>query len=351
MTSEQRKSKIIPMKMIIPLIFMLMFIADTQANFPSRCHPLATKYHLVASNWQWIDTDTVVFSVGNGGRLGDLVPPDTVWYQYHPSLDQLEELDEDQYRAILSRSDAVVRHIPNLQLEENDSYKKLAFSPTENVVIYPRFASERAESTYWLINIDTGLELNLEIPTFTETGQPVSLDVFWSGDERRFITQVEGLPNSFAPSRLVTLGDNQVDIQFLLEASPLTIYGTGFYESNFRIKGFSPDGNIVLIRPDVSEYVSWMVNLADQTIDEMNFSLYGDRVVWRDDQTFITITNLGVIQYNLQTNEMKIIVSKMEIDGAGESLSPDGRFFMSRYDVEREVSGSDQYLIVCQMMD
>jgi hypothetical protein len=268
-----------------------------------------------------------------------------VWYQYHPSTDQLEVLKTDPYQAVSDVSPALT-NLNNVQTDSKGSYENVRVSPEGDRFIYPRINQKR--SGYWYADTKTGMQIDLGIPAkIGEATVDVSLTSFWSATSQRFVVEGQGWSNSYVPVKIVTLEGQKANIQVLTDLSPFSTYGEGFRASNFRVMGISTDGTYILIQPETMDNISWLYNLDTAQISTVNFSIRGEQVVWLNATTFVALTTTGVLQYDIEKQIAQTVFADETLKSVVESWSPDGRFLIGQYSGIDETT--ERKFVVCQI--
>src|SRR5689334_14115586 len=154
-------------------------------DIPSVCHPMPfTKYQQFGSDWRWQDADTLVFSASPGNLTNGIFTNPIVWYQYHPSTNQLEELKGDPYLAV-SEVSPLLTTLNDVQADGKGSFRTVAISPMGDAFVYPR--TSQMGGGYWYFNSRTGTQIDLGIPTTEPIYVP--LETIWSAHAERFILQ------------------------------------------------------------------------------------------------------------------------------------------------------------------
>jgi hypothetical protein len=273
------------------------------------------------SGWWWRDADTVIFSVNSGNRKDFFVPNPLVWYQYHPSTDQLEELKDDPSKEISNISAALV-NLSDVQPDKDGSYRNVKISPTGDRFVYPHF-NEKG-SSYWYNDSKTGTKIDLGVPSQIGANN-ISLNIFWSATSQLFVVEGQGWSNSYVPIKIITIDGEKSSIQSLTDLSPFSTYGEGFRASNFRVMGISTDGQYILIQPETMDNISWLYNLNTAELSTINFAVRGEQVIWLNATTFVAKTDVGVVQYDIQKQIIQTLVASKVLPS---EWSPDGRFLL-----------------------
>jgi len=310
---------------ILQTVFTLLSV-NAQADIPSACHVIPTKYTNLESSWLWRDADTVIFSVSPGNGKNGLFPNPIVWYQYHPSTDQLEELKDDPYREISNVSSAL-SSLKDIQTDSQGSYRNVVVSPTGDRFIYPRIGQN--SGSYWYADSKTGNQIDLGIPARID----ISLKTFWATTSERFVVQGERSSTGYVPTKIVTIADKKAAIQTLMDLPPFSTYGEVFRLSNINVMGISPDGQYILIQPETMDNISWLYNLNTSQLSTINFMILGEKVIWIDNNHFVALTDMGAIQYDIQKQSRKILIPSYHSKYLGV-WSPDGHYLMGQYSDE-----------------
>jgi hypothetical protein len=288
--------------------FCLLTISAQEQTIPSRCRALPTKYPYLVSDWDWINNNEVVFSVTNYFR----VP--AIWYKYTPSTNQLTELTTSPYLQNPLEARGKSPLLTHISKSKDGVYEAVRFSPSGNQFIYGR--EENNKSTLMLVNEAQNLSFDLGISFNMD-----EVRVFWSSDENTLVFQ-----NSLTIS-LVQVQDGKATIKLLNDIAPLSNYDQGFRNIYHRLIGISPDGTQVLFQPDISPPQTWVLDIANHTLEMWPFTVYADRVVWLNKRVFKAFTNLGVIEYDLATKETNTLIPRDQINSVN-TLSPDGKYML-----------------------
>lgn len=328
---------------LLLLVTLCTSMVSAQIDSASMCHAVPTEYSVLTSRWDWLDNDTVVFSVSPGNPPDGFIPNPIVWYRYHPSTDLLEQLEESPYQTPPIAADQVT-DLTNLQAGEDGLYEEVQISPSGSRFVYPR--ADQDGASYWFVDTETGIQIDLEIAV-----NNISLTTFWSSDEHRFTVQGNEWPNSVVPIQLVTIQGQNATVERLSDIPPLSEYGVGFRDSGFWVMGLSPDGRYVILQPETADYLIWLLDLNLNEVTTLNFRSRGEmRVIWISPNTFIALTDMGVIQYEIETQNTNILATPEEIglDSLGYgSLSPDGHFLLGYRSGEN--GNVDSNLVVCDV--
>ncbi len=80
----------------------------------------------------------------------------------------------------------------------------------------------------------------------------------------------------------------------------------------------------------------WIYDLDKQQIKKLDLGVVGDRrAAWVGDNTFVLLTTQGVIEYDIQKSQLKIIAKPNELNldplSGSDSISPDGRFLLYQH--------------------
>ncbi|MCA0455188.1 MAG: hypothetical protein LCI00_14530 [Chloroflexi bacterium] len=301
-------------------IFTLAIVRG-QPDLNSICKPIFTEYTHIESRWRWLDTDKVVFSVSQGLPADGFVPNEFSWYQYEPSFDLLTQLSESPYESPIIE-DKDFSPLTDIQAGVNGLYENINVSQSGEKTIYPRITQKGA--SYWLIDSKTGMQFDLGI----EAGPRIPIKTLWSSDETRFILQSS--VNSVFPIQLGLIEGKTVKLQRLSDIPPILKLGEIYRYNGFVVIGFSPSGNHILIQPETVEYELWLIDINNEQITTLNFTSYEFiPAIWFQEDNFTVVTNLGLINYNLQTQKINVIATPEQI-GIGQlsygTMSPDGRF-------------------------
>jgi hypothetical protein len=320
-----------------------------QIALPPQCRALPINYPTLASYWRWLDADTVVFSVDQG-QQPDFVPDvPPVWYKYTLSNQKLTELSESPFQMLTNLIPSIapteILELTDLQAGNSGLYEYMVISPLNDLLIYPRSGEDGG--TYWLFDRERGTQVDLGISTRFVTGQATfDLEVFWSSDQQ-IVVAGNSFANSIFPVKLIQINEGKVVIQNLTDMPVLSRYK----EYPFAIGGLSPDGDTIVIRADFFNQ-TWLVSISEQTIDEVDFFLVGDPVVWTAPDKFVTGAALGtigytIIEYDMTKREIRTLLTHdqvREIGASSLSLSPDGRYVVGLWTDDARINSQ---FVVC----
>lgn len=298
----------------------------------ARCQGLDTEYSLLSSDWRWLDADTVLFEVTNGGERNSIFspPPLFSWYVYHPSTQTLDKLNYSPF-VYVDLPPAKLRLLTYVQFGQRGLYEHVSLSASQQTLVYARQRGINVD--YWLMDMQTGLETALGLDA-----QP--RQAVWAADEHRFIlkTTWSDYATYVTPIYLVTV-DNSISVVDLYDIEPLP---QTWGRINIGFNGISPDGNMILVTPEMMPWSTWILDVQMHTLTQMSVMFRG-RTIWEDAQTLIGITDAGAIRYDLETNQWESIASNGELGlytpdmdwstavyNAELNLSPDGRYAMGR---------------------
>jgi hypothetical protein len=113
----------------------------------------------------------------------------------------------------------------------------------------------------------------------------------------------------------------------LATIKPFSDYQPGIRD--FRVVGVSLSGRYLLTQPLTPG--AWLYDFSTESLVTLDFFIYGNQqVVWVGKETFIALTDKGVIRYDLSAKKMDVLVSPKDIGletlWGGGTLSPDGHF-------------------------
>ncbi len=319
---------------------------QAQVERGSRCQKLDTEFGLLYGRWRWLDADTVMFGVWDGFPDDLLTKPSYAWYQYHPTTGVLEKLNDNPYNQ-LNIASSKLSQLKNVQAGLKGLYENVNVSPKQNVIIYPRQDGNTLDT--WLIDPHINIETALGIG-----GGYV--DVIWRDDEKQLLlTGLDNASNVLAPIQLVTLGGSKVSVQQLDKIKSLADILPA--SKAFNVHGISPDGRYILITPETTQYITWVLDLNQEKVNPLKFLLTGlTKVVWTSPSTFIAITFLGAIRYDILTGKQEVLAQPSEIGQyepnlpndafvvGGGSLSYDGRYLMAQGQ-----QNAKQQIVVCKI--
>ncbi len=328
------------MTIILVLSQFTGFAVQAQSDIPSACHVIPTKYANLESSWLWRDADTVIFSVSTGNGKNGLFPNPIIWYQYHPSTDQLEELKGDPYREI-SKVVPALNNLMDIQTDTEGSYRNVAISSTGDRFVYPLMGQN--SGSYWYLDSKTGIKIDLGISARIID---IPLKTFWATTSQRFVVQGERSPTGYVPTKIFKIEGQKVSIQILTDLPPFSTYGEGFRLSNIKVMGISPDGQYLLIQPETMDNISWLYNLNTMQLSTINFMMLGEKVIWKDDNHFLALNDVGAIQYDIQKQSTQILIPSYQSKYLGV-WSPDGRFLIGQYSPETGIVGRKN--LICKV--
>jgi hypothetical protein len=333
---------------LICLQFLLVHTsASAQIERGARCKPLATEYSFLLTDWRWEDTNTVTFGVWNNALPNSFIKADYVWYRYTLSTNKLETLNDNPFNQP-GLTASVLAKVKSIQPGFSGLYENLSISPSKQILVYPYQQGEKYDT--WVLNTRT----NTEIPLGLDRGYT---KVLWSKNEQYALLTVPIYPaNVLDPIQLVTLTDALPKVQQLDQLQPLSEMLS--VSRNFTVHGISPDGRYVIVKPETMEYVTWIFDLQQQKISTTKFLILGGlEVVWETPTTFIALTNLGAIEYDVESQSLKQLASAEEMGvgtpdlpavalviGGNTSLSPDGHYMMAT-----SQQGSRLNIVVCNI--
>jgi hypothetical protein len=315
------------------LIFLLIIgypITNLKAASLSSCKRLDTVYPYLASDWQWLSVDKVAFNVTQGLPSGGIYVNHTQWYQYDLANDKLDKLTSTPLQTA-NISSATLAKLKDLVPGKNGMSQGIHSSKSGTKLVYPRKTQDRA--VYWFIDLETGVEANLGLVAGSDVAANKP-DVFWFPDEKQFIISSV---NSYTDHILwVAENGQKIDIKRLADTPPLSDYGPGFADSAFRVVGLNPTGGYLLILPESQDPIIWLDDLANKKITPLKIELrYDPFAIWTSNTTFEAVTKQGVIEYDVQSQSVKVLATLegINLDNTGSTtrLSPDGKFLVTAH--------------------
>jgi hypothetical protein len=307
------------MRLVLGILIGLLALPllSVQADLPEMCHKIPTHYAQLRAGWFWQDEDTVFFSVHPGNYGSAIFRNPVMWYAYHPSTDELVELRRNPYLEVRGTS-VPPESLLFIPRNKWGSYEDVSVSPLGDALVYSEYDPKTAMNHHWYENRLTGQRIEL----MTRRNY-IPLKIFWSANGQRFV--VEDYNNGLSPTRVFTLHGSDVITQYLNDTPHLQKYGLLMPVANLRVYGISPDGKYIVGMPELN-YETWLFDWDQNEVHVLNFSLHGDNVVWLNNTTFVAMTNLGVIEYDVEDRAMKIRPTTESIASFAGNLSPDGKF-------------------------
>jgi hypothetical protein len=308
--------------------------AQMQEKF--ECHILSTELPLIASEWDWRTPTTVWFSVYNGSSP-DFVPRRYIWYEYNAETNVLTQLSESPYTSATITSGAQ-RSLAATIEEFPDFYYAAVSSPDTTRLIYPQGSPDTA--TYWLLDMTTNTQTDLGIRIFN-----VPTRVQWTADGNQFM--ITGIANSISPAYIVQIKGREVTLRSVFDVSiPLFENSREVLESAGHVPlGLSPDGRYVVVQPQLTPYLMWLIDRETNQFYTLPFASVGYELIWDSADKFLALTDLGIIEYTISTQSYTVIAAPDA--GLYGTFSPDGRF-TARF-AYGEVGEEDNEFSVCRI--
>lgn len=298
----------------------------------SACDLLETQYPILQSPFFWLSEGKVVFQVGLGLPAGGIIENPQVWYSY--------QLFDKKLERLATVPDLIPTQYIQLAKTELAAFYPLdtsltLFSPSGRKALYVQRESQ--SMTYWLRDFDTDTSYSLEIPKYSGW-QPY---IHWFADEHEFIIQTEA--SQVTPIYLVRLEVDGVHKSDLTRTSPWKELGFELFSRSiigYWFAGMSDNGRYLVFQPDAipvdekTEHNAWIVDLTTKHLIKPDFFLMGDfQIRWKNDNTFIALSNLGVIEYNIRQRTILVLLSPDDIGSAGSDirtgLSPKANYLIS----------------------
>ena len=302
----------------------------------AACQLLPTQYPVLQSSFFWLSDDTVVFQVGLGLPPNGISPNPEVWYAYEPSIEKLEQLT--------TMPDLIPIHYAQVAQRALTDYQPfdaslVRFSPSGRKVLYTQGDRTKNNLMYWLKDVDSNKTYSLDIPTYSSWMPTVD----WFPNENQFIIQADA--SQVSPIYQVTLGQDGIRKTDLTALAPFKELGLGAFQNSvygYWVAGLNPSGTTLILQPDgftineIYEHNAWIFDLTKATLQKPDFVITGDfQVRWKDDSTFIALSNLGVIEYDIRTQSTRVLLTLEETHAQwfgnnDASLSPKADFVISR---------------------
>lgn len=330
---------------LLVYVYAVVSIIPTsaQAERGSRCKALRTAYSELLPEWQWENSDSVIFGVTSGGVPNSIFVIRNAWYHYIISTDKLKTLDNEPYNQ-LNVAPSVLSNLKDVEPGLGGKYERVSISPSGRFVVYPR----KQGDTYEIWFLDT--QKNRTVSLGIKAG---STSAVWSQDEQHIILPAPGYSNFYSPIYLVSLKDDVPEVQPI---SQIPVLGN-LLVPEFEVQGISPDGRYILIQPQMYPLETWIFDLNTKVTFKTTFLIYGmGPVVWVTPTTFISVTDIGAVRYDVVSQRLEQLATPIELGsyeptvpddaliiGAG-SLSPDGHYMLAT-----SQQGSKQNVVVCKI--
>jgi hypothetical protein len=312
-------------------VFVDMVLAPGwQLLFDFEEQELNLEYGLAWENSHLLFRTSIGWPLGSKSDWGGLGPYISVWYEYWPDEDRLEQLNISPYLIYPRLPLEILGELHVTQWR--DTFFDLVYpSPTKNKVIYP----SEDTGTYWFSNLDTGLRMDLAIPANSGAIVP-GKDTFWFASEQRVILQSRSV--HYAYPVFIEVDKKPATVTSLIDMYPWTqLDAMSIY---FRVLAVSPSGRntVVVFKKNGFEIPLEMLvyNGVHDEMESLGHFIPGwlPYAVWLDDNIVRAITPQGVIEYDVihQTSNTLVSVDVLEPDTIAECLiTSDGKhLFLSK---------------------
>jgi len=337
-------------KLVTTLSFITLFVMSGYRAFTQErgCLPLNTTYPHVSTTWTWLDDATVVFEVSNNERSDSLVARENIWYQYDFQTGSLTTLMASPLNTLVNLPVTTATDLIDLAENRAGTFAEVDVSPSQQALVYPRNAFNEEDDAYWYLDISTDRQIDLNISRDAD----LPADTIWASQASRFVFQGKDIRNSEVfPTVYVTMESNIPEMTVLQD---LEAFGSiGQYGQGFTVMGINPEGRYLIIDPILIDNWVRILDWETQTWKVLAFKARGERrIVWTETPNeFVTLTDQGVIRYNIDTEQTEIIKLPSELGNIAlsGSLSPTGAYLIGQWYEPTLEGGVERGIEVCTL--